>query len=45
MVPVDKLAIVFAMLLAFIFLGEKADLKTVFGGLLIVAGALVLAIK
>jgi transporter family protein len=43
--PIDKLGVVFAMLLAFIFLGEKADLKTITGGLLIVAGALVIAIK
>ncbi len=43
--PVDKLGVVFAMVLAFIFLGEKADLKTVTGGLLIIAGALVIALK
>jgi len=43
--PIDKLGVVFAMVLAFIFLGEKADLKTVGGGLLIVAGALVIALK
>lgn len=33
------------MILAFLFLGEKADFKTVAGGLLIVAGALVIALK
>ncbi len=43
--PIDKLGVVFAILLAFIFLGEKADFKTVTGGLLIVAGALVIALK
>ncbi len=43
--PIDKLGVVFAMVLAFLFLGEKADLKTVTGGLLIVAGALVIALK
>jgi transporter family protein len=43
--PIDKLGVVFAMILAFIFLGEKADFKTVTGGLLIVAGALVIALK
>lgn len=43
--PVDKLGVVFAMVLAFIFLGEKADFRTVAGGLLIVAGALVIALK
>ncbi|HEX3045329.1 MAG TPA: EamA family transporter [Bacillota bacterium] len=43
--PVDKLGVVFAMLLAFIFLGEKADFKTLTGGLLITAGALIIALK
>ena len=43
--PVDKLGVVFAIILAFIFLGEKADIKTISGGLLIVAGALVIAFK
>ena len=43
--PVDKLGVVFAMVLAFIFLGEKADFRTVAGGLLIIAGALVIALK
>lgn len=43
--PVDKLGVVFAMILAFVFLGEKADFKTLLGGLLIVAGALVIALK
>jgi len=43
--PIDKLGVVFAMLLAFVFLGEKADLKTITGGLLIVAGALVIAVR
>jgi transporter family protein len=43
--PIDKLGVVFAMVLAFVFLGEKADFKTVTGGLLIVAGALVIALK
>lgn len=43
--PIDKLGVVFAMTLAFIFLGEKADFKTISGGLLIVAGALVIVLK
>ncbi len=43
--PVDKLGVVFAMVLAFVFLGEKADFRTVLGGLLIVSGALVIALK
>jgi transporter family protein len=41
-VPADKLSIVFTMVLAFLILGETATLKTVLGGLLIVAGTLVL---
>jgi bacterial/archaeal transporter family protein len=43
--PIDKLGVLFAMLLAFLFLGEKADLKTISGGLLIAAGALIIALK
>jgi bacterial/archaeal transporter family protein len=43
--PIDKLGVVFAMVLAFVFLGEKADTKTLCGGLLIVSGALVIAFK
>lgn len=42
--PVDKLSVAFAIVLAILFLGEKADLKTLFGGALIVAGSLILAI-
>jgi transporter family protein len=40
--PIDKLSVVFAMLLAFVFLHEPADIKTIVGGLLIVAGTVVL---
>ena len=40
--PIDKLSVVFTMILAFIFLGETVSLKTVIGGLLIAAGTLVL---
>ena len=43
--PIDKLGVVFAMILAFLFLGEKADPKTITGGLFIVAGALIIALK
>jgi bacterial/archaeal transporter family protein len=43
--PIDKLGVIFAILFAFIFLGEKADFKTLSGGLLIVAGALIIALK
>lgn len=43
--PIDKLGVVFAMVLAFIFLGEKADTKTVCGGLFVLIGALIIALK
>lgn len=42
--PVDKLSVVLTMLLAFLFLHEKADMKTVIGGVLITAGTLVLVL-
>lgn len=41
--PVDKLSVVFAIALAAIVLGEKLTLQHYVGGLLIVAGAMVLA--
>ncbi|MDR1543326.1 MAG: EamA family transporter [Prevotellaceae bacterium] len=42
--PLDKLSVVFVMLFAALFLGEAMDLKTVLGGALIAAGALVLVL-
>jgi len=42
--PIDKLSIVFVMILAFAFLGEPMTLKTVIGGILILGGALVLVL-
>jgi len=42
--PVDKLSVVFAMVLAWIFLGEPVTWKAVLGGLLVTAGALVLVL-
>jgi transporter family protein len=42
--PIDKLSVVFVMILSFIFLNETMDLKTIIGGLLIVAGAIVLVL-
>lgn len=44
-VPVDKLSVVFAILLAFVFLSEKVEAKTIIGGLLITTGALLIALK
>ena len=40
--PVDKLSVVFTIILAFVFLGEPVSTKVVLGGLLILAGSLVL---
>ena len=40
--PVDKLSVVFTIILAFVFLGEPLSMKVVLGGLLILAGSLVL---
>ncbi len=42
--PLDKLSIVFTMIMAFVFLGEAFTIKTAIGGLLIVAGTLVLVL-
>jgi transporter family protein len=43
--PVDKLSVVFAIALAAIFLGEPLALQHWFGGSLIVAGAMLIALK
>jgi transporter family protein len=42
--PIDKLGVVVAMLLAFIFLGESITWKVLLGGALVAAGALLLAL-
>jgi transporter family protein len=42
--PVDKLSVVFVLLFAAVFLGEKLSLAKAAGGLLITAGAVVLAL-
>lgn len=41
-VPIDKLSIVFTLILAFVVLKEPFTYKTALGGLLVAAGALVL---
>ena len=41
--PIDKLSVALTIILAILFLGEQATLKTILGGLLIVAGSIVLA--
>lgn len=43
-VPIDKLSVVISLVLAFLVLHEKADFKTVIGGLLITAGTLVMVL-
>jgi transporter family protein len=42
--PIDKLSVVFVMIIAFVFLGEPLTVKTIAGGLLITAGAVLLAL-
>ena len=44
-VPVDKLSVVFSMILAFVVLGEKANVKSLVGGALIAVGTIVLAMN
>jgi transporter family protein len=41
--PVDKLSVVFAVVLAAVVLGEKLSWQQYVGGVLIVSGAIVLA--
>ena len=43
--PIDKLSVVFVLAFAAMFLGEALTMKTVIGGALITAGAVVLALK
>jgi transporter family protein len=43
--PIDKLSVVFVIVFAALFLGEPLTTKTIVGGALITAGALVLAVK
>ncbi len=42
--PVDKLSVAMAIVLALLFLGEKPSLPLLVGGILIVAGAVVIAL-
>lgn len=43
-VPIDKLSIVFTIILAYFFLHEQVNTKSVFGCLLIVAGTLLMVL-
>jgi transporter family protein len=40
--PIDKFSVVIGMVLAFVFLGEAANLKTILGGILITLGTVVI---
>ena len=40
--PIDKISVVITMFLAFIFLKEQVELKTIIGGILITAGTVVM---
>jgi transporter family protein len=42
--PIDKLSVVFVMIFSFFFLHETFDMKTVIGGVLIAAGAIVMVL-
>jgi transporter family protein len=42
--PIDKLSVAIAIVLGLVFLGEKPSLPLLVGGLLIVAGAVVIAL-
>lgn len=42
--PIDKLSVVLTIILAFMILGEKPDIKTVVGGAFIAVGTLVIAL-
>ena len=44
LVPIDKLSIVFTLVLAWTFLHEQVNAKSIFGCLLIVAGTLVMVL-
>jgi transporter family protein len=43
--PLDKLSVVFVLIFAAIFLGERVTSATIAGGLLIAAGAVILALQ
>jgi bacterial/archaeal transporter family protein len=43
-VPIDKFSVVITMILAFLFLGEPLNAKTILGGVIITIGMLVLVL-
>lgn len=40
--PIDKLSVALTILMAIFFLGERADMKTILGGVFVVMGSLIL---
>ena len=44
-IPIDKLSVVIALVMAVIILGEKIDTKGIIGGVLITAGTLLMVLK
>lgn len=42
--PIDRLSVVFALVLAALFLGEEVSLRTAIGAALVAAGAIVIAL-
>ncbi|MDP4120379.1 MAG: EamA family transporter [Bacillota bacterium] len=42
--PIDKFSLVITMILAFVFLGEQLNVKTIIAGILITAGTFVLVL-
>lgn len=42
--PIDRTSVLFAIVLAFVFLGEKIDLKTIIGAIAIVVGTILIAL-
>lgn len=43
-VPIDRMSVIFAILLAFIFLGEKVSLKAALGAIMVVGGGILIAL-
>ena len=43
-VPIDKFSVVITMIMAFVFLGEKADVKSIVGGALVTAGIVIFSL-
>lgn len=44
-VSIDKLSLIFAIFLAFFFLGEKINLMTIFGAILMIVGSIIISLQ